>query len=68
MSDQDEKERAVVMIVDRLFPTAQLRQSTKQEIKATAVIATEIEHELSSSPPMPGPYARISKPMPGPAG
>lgn len=55
------------MIVDRLFPTAQLRQSTKQEIKATAVIAMEIEHD-SSSPPMPAPYARVSKLMPGPTG
>ena len=33
------------MMVDRLFPgrTAQLRQSTKQEIKATAVITMDIE-------------------------
>ena len=45
VSDQEEKERALVMMVDRLFPgrTAQLRQSTKQEIKATAVITMEIE-------------------------
>src|SRR6516162_6989780 len=44
VSDQEEKERALVMMVDRLFPgrTAQLRQSTKQEIKATAVITMEI--------------------------
>jgi hypothetical protein len=45
VSDQEEKERALMMMVDRLFPgrTAQLRQSTKQEIKATAVITMEIE-------------------------
>jgi uncharacterized protein len=45
VSDQDEKKRALVMMVDRFFPgrTAQLRQSTKQEIKATAVITMEIE-------------------------
>jgi uncharacterized protein len=45
VGDQDEKERALTMMVDRFFPgrTAQLRQSTKQEIKATAVITMEIE-------------------------
>ena len=45
VSDQEEKERALVMMVDRLFPgrTAQLRRSTKQEVKATAVITMEIE-------------------------
>ena len=34
-----------MMMVDRLFPgrTAQLRQSTDQEIKATAVVVMEIE-------------------------
>jgi hypothetical protein len=40
-----EKERSLVMMVDRFFPrrTAQLRQSSKQEIKATAVIYMDIE-------------------------
>ena len=41
----DDKRRALMMMVDRFFPgrTAQLRQSTDQEIKATAVVAMEIE-------------------------
>lgn len=45
VNDPDEKERALVMMVDRIFPgrTAQLRQTTEQEIKATAVIVMEIE-------------------------
>jgi nitroimidazol reductase NimA-like FMN-containing flavoprotein (pyridoxamine 5'-phosphate oxidase superfamily) len=45
VEDVAEKERALVMMVDRFFPgrTAQLRQSTKQEIKATAVIYMDIE-------------------------
>lgn len=45
VTDPDEKARALVAMVDRLFPdrTASLRQSTKQEIKASAVIAMEIE-------------------------
>jgi uncharacterized protein len=45
VTDPDEKERALVAMVDRFFPdrTASLRQSTKQEIKATRVIAMEIE-------------------------
>ena len=45
IDNQEEKERALTMMVDRLFPgrTAQLRQSTKQEIKATAVITMDIE-------------------------
>ena len=45
VSDADEKERALVMMVDRFFPgrTAQLRQSTRAEIKATAVVTMEIE-------------------------
>src|SRR5690242_18116074 len=45
LSDPAEKERALVMMVDRFFPgrTAQLRQSTRQEIKATAVLAMDIE-------------------------
>jgi len=45
VSDPAEKERALVMMVDRFFPgrTAQLRQSTQQEIKATAVLVMDIE-------------------------
>ena len=45
IEDQAEKEQALVMMVDRFFPgrTAQLRQSSKQEIKATAVIYMDIE-------------------------
>jgi uncharacterized protein len=45
VSEPAEKERALVMMVDRFFPgrTAQLRQSTRQEIKATAVLAMDIE-------------------------
>jgi nitroimidazol reductase NimA-like FMN-containing flavoprotein (pyridoxamine 5'-phosphate oxidase superfamily) len=45
VTDQEEKERALVAMVDRFFPdrTAGLRQSTSQEIKATSVIAMEIE-------------------------
>ncbi len=45
VTDADEKARALVAMVDRFFPdrTASLRQSTTQEIKATAVIAMEIE-------------------------
>lgn len=45
VTDPDEKHRALVMMVDRFFPdrTAGLRQSTTQEIKATAVISMEIE-------------------------
>jgi nitroimidazol reductase NimA-like FMN-containing flavoprotein (pyridoxamine 5'-phosphate oxidase superfamily) len=45
VTDPDEKERALVAMVDRFFPdrTACLRQSTTQEIKATAVIAMQIE-------------------------
>lgn len=45
VEDQVEKERALVMMVDRFFPnrTAGLRQSTGQEIKATAVIYMDIE-------------------------
>lgn len=45
IEEQAEKERALVMMVDRLFPerTAQLRQSSKQEIRATAVIYMDIE-------------------------
>lgn len=45
VTDPAEKEQALVAMVDRFFPdrTASLRQSTVQEIKATAVIAMEIE-------------------------
>jgi len=45
LEDQAEKEHALVMMVDRFFPnrTAGLRQSTGQEIKATAVIYMDIE-------------------------
>ena len=45
VDDPGEKERALVAMVDRFFPdrTAGLRQSTAQEIKATSVIAMEIE-------------------------
>ena len=45
VEDQEEKARALTMMVDRLFPgrTAQLRQATAQEIKATAVVTMEIE-------------------------
>jgi uncharacterized protein len=45
VTDPEEKERALVAMVDRFFPerTASLRQSTTQEIKATSVIAMEIE-------------------------
>jgi nitroimidazol reductase NimA-like FMN-containing flavoprotein (pyridoxamine 5'-phosphate oxidase superfamily) len=45
LDDQAEKEHALVMMVDRFFPrrTAQLRASTKQEIKATSVVYMDIE-------------------------
>ncbi len=45
IDDPAEKRAALVSMVDRLFPTrtADLRQSTAQEIKATAVVAMEIE-------------------------
>ncbi|MBN8941980.1 MAG: pyridoxamine 5'-phosphate oxidase family protein [Rhizobiales bacterium] len=45
VEDPHEKERALVMMVDRFFPgrTAGLRQSSKQEIKATAVVVMDIE-------------------------
>ncbi|MFC0408126.1 pyridoxamine 5'-phosphate oxidase family protein [Roseomonas elaeocarpi] len=45
VSDPAEKERALVMMVDRFFPgrTATLRATTVQETKATAVIAMSIE-------------------------
>lgn len=45
VEDAEEKRRALVMMVDRFFPgrTAGLRQSTRQEIKATAVVMMDIE-------------------------
>jgi hypothetical protein len=45
VDDPQEKARALVMMVDRLFPqrTAGLRPTTAQEIKATTVIAMDIE-------------------------
>ncbi|MFB9264177.1 pyridoxamine 5'-phosphate oxidase family protein [Bradyrhizobium erythrophlei] len=45
VTDADEKERAIVAMVDRFFPerTASLRPSSTQEIKATSFIAMEIE-------------------------
>ena len=45
VSDDEEKARALTMMVDRLFPgrTASLRPSHAQEIKATEVIVMEIE-------------------------
>ena len=45
LEDQAEKQRALVRMVDRLYPgrTAHLRQSSGQEIKATAVIYMDIE-------------------------
>lgn len=45
VDDQSEKERALVMMVDRLYPgrTKALRQSTPQEIKGTSVVYMDIE-------------------------
>ncbi len=45
VTDEAEKQRALVMMVDRLFPgrTAQLRPTTAQEIKATSVVVMDIE-------------------------
>jgi hypothetical protein len=45
VTDAEEKERAVIAMVDRFFPdrTAGLRPSNTQEIKATSFIAMEIE-------------------------
>ena len=45
IEEQAEKERSLIMMVDRFFPgrTTRLRQSSKQEIKATAVIYMDIE-------------------------
>lgn len=45
VDDRHEKIRALTMMVDRFFPgrTATLRPSTAQEIKATTVVAMDIE-------------------------
>ncbi len=45
IEDQAEKARALTMMVDRFFPgrTATLRPTTAQELKATAVVAMDIE-------------------------
>lgn len=45
VTDPDEKQRAVVAMVNRFYPdrTVGLRPSTSQEIKATSFIAMEIE-------------------------
>jgi nitroimidazol reductase NimA-like FMN-containing flavoprotein (pyridoxamine 5'-phosphate oxidase superfamily) len=45
VTDPEEKQRPLVMMVDRFFPgrTAALRQTTEQESKATAVVTMEIE-------------------------
>lgn len=45
LDDPQEKEHALVMMVDRLFPgrTADLRQSSRQEIKGSSVIYMDIE-------------------------
>lgn len=45
LTDPVEKERALVVMVDRLFPdrTGYLRPSTQQEIKATSVVGMEID-------------------------
>jgi nitroimidazol reductase NimA-like FMN-containing flavoprotein (pyridoxamine 5'-phosphate oxidase superfamily) len=45
VTDPEEKQRAIVAMVDRFFPdrTAGLRPSNTQEIKATSFIAMEIE-------------------------
>ena len=46
VDDPEEKQRALVLMVDRLYPqrTAGLRPTTALEIKATSVIAMDIEH------------------------
>jgi len=45
VEDQVEKETALTMMVDRLFPkrTEDLRQSTRQEVKGSSVIYMDIE-------------------------
>ncbi len=45
VDDPEHKEAALVAMVDRLFPgrTASLRASTRQELRATTVIAMEID-------------------------
>src|SRR5262249_62020426 len=46
VTDPEEKERALVAMVDRFFPdrTATLRQSNTQEITAASFTAMELEH------------------------
>ena len=53
VDDPAEKERALVAMVDRVFSdrTAGLRQSTAQEIKATSVIAMDIEEASAEIAP-----------------
>lgn len=45
ISDADEKAHALRMMIDRLYPgrTAGLRPTTAQEVKATAIVAMDIE-------------------------
>jgi len=45
LEDFEEKKRALIMMVDRFFPgrTAQLRETTRQEVNATSVVWMEIE-------------------------
>lgn len=45
VSDPDEKRKALTMMVDRFYPgrTANLRPTSDQEFKATAVMAMDIE-------------------------
>jgi nitroimidazol reductase NimA-like FMN-containing flavoprotein (pyridoxamine 5'-phosphate oxidase superfamily) len=45
LEEEAERRRALMMMVDRLFPgrTARLRASTGQEVKATAIVWMEIE-------------------------
>lgn len=45
ITDPEEKLQSLTMMVDRFFPgrTATLRESSKQEVKATAVVKMEIE-------------------------
>ena len=60
VEDPQEKERALVMMVDRLYPqrTAGLRPTTAQEIKATSVIAMDIERTLAE-PSLPADFATL---------
>src|SRR5690349_2496479 len=45
LEDEAERRKALVTMVDRLFPgrTARLRASTRQEVKATAIVWMQIE-------------------------